>query len=197
MSNFSWYDKLMLLVVLVCFTLVAKMIFDVKKGNQELQSKELEIQALKAENETMKQAINHPATTQEPSVRYITKTKFVPTEIPSDKEQEYVNQIRELLTKETDYKKTIDALYAMFYTGETSREIVIEGGKTSKPEVPFMNRPETPLLAPDYKISLLTEYNTDNAYGIGLGYNYKRLTVGIKGNNNNTAGIFGLWKFWR
>jgi hypothetical protein len=46
-------------------------------------------------------------------------------------------------------------------------------------------------------LSLLAEYQFDNTYGLGLGYNYKRLTIGAKGDNKNNLGVFGIWRFWR
>jgi len=188
--NLSWYDKVMLVVVLICFTTISKMIFDLKRSNNDLKT-------LQEENATLREAISHPATTTEPSVKYITKTQFIRKEIPSEKEQEYVNKIKELLTNEKDYKNTIDSLYAMFYTGETSQEVTVIGGQTSTPLVPTIFRPENTQATGDLKLSLLAEYNTDNTYGIGLGYNYKRLTIGAKSDNKNNIGIFGLWKFWR
>ena len=185
------FDKLLIVVVIVCFTIVSKVILDIKKDKTELES-------LRTENATLQEAIKHPATTQEPTVKYITKTKFIPNEIPPEKEQDYVNKIKELLNKEQDYKKTIQDLYAMFYIGDKTQIVEITGGKTSKPEIPFLNRPENPVnTIPDYKLSLLAEYDTGNTIGIGLGYNYKRFTIGAKGDNKNNIGIFGLWRFWR
>jgi len=195
--NLNWYDKVMLVVVIVCFTLVSKMVFDLKKSNYELKNKEVELQALKEENSTLREAIKNPATTTQPSVSYITKTKFIPKEITSEQEQTYIQQIKDLLSKEQDYKKTIDSLYAMFYTGEISQEVTITGGKTTVPQVPFINRTETPQITKDFKLSLLAEYQFDNTYGLGLGYNYKRLTIGAKTDNKNNFGVFGLWRFWR